>query len=480
MTSKTKLINYIHAKQRETPILVKNHLKDIDYSRLKFNEFKNHIDNFIVANGEYYNRFFMMSGLRGVGKTTVLYQLYEYLTKEKNVSKSDIFYLDVHDLKTSYDVPINDIVDLYLEDIHGTTAVNLNKKIFLFVDEAQLDIGWVNYAKLLFDKTFNIFMIFTGSSALNLEINADASRRIMKEQLFPCNFSEYLIFNYGLNLTKNNFMDILLKRDESNIEKAIECESLIKKDLLELNNDPEIILKKFLHYGAFPFSFKMTEVDIHRLTNDLIERIVQEDLRYFASFNKVSNESILRLISYIATKKPGSTSNSALAQSLNLNIRTVNNILDALEKSQLIFSINAYGSAGKILNKPKQHFFLTPCLKSAINYRVGRYDLNHEKCYAVLAENMVASTLKRFADESFNSLGIFYDANKKGVDFIVKIFDNVVPIEVGVGKKTKSQLTRAKNRYSADYGVLVSNRTSTIEFKDDILYIPLISFSLIG
>lgn len=93
---------------------------------------------------------------------------------------------------------------------------------------------------------------------------------------------------------------------------------------------------------------------------------------------------------------------------------------------------------------------------------------------------MVASTLKRFADESFNSLGIFYDANKKGVDFIVKIFDDVVPIEVGVGKKTKSQLTRAKNRYSADYGVLVSNRTSTIEFKDDILYIPLISFSLIG
>ena len=180
MTSKTKLINYIHAKQRETPILVKNHLKDIDYTRLKFNEFKNHIDNFIVANGEYYNRFFMMSGLRGVGKTTVLYQLYEYLTKEKNVSKSDIFYLDVHDLKTSYDVPIKDIVDLYLEDIHGTTAVNLNKKIFLFVDEAQLDIGWANYAKLLFDKTFNIFMIFTGSSALNLEINADASRRIMK------------------------------------------------------------------------------------------------------------------------------------------------------------------------------------------------------------------------------------------------------------------------------------------------------------
>ena len=123
----------------------------------------------------------------------------------------------------------------------------------------------------------------------------------------------------------------------------------------------------------------------HRLTNDLIEKIVHDDLKHFASFNKVGDASILRLISYLAAKKPGSTSNSALAQSLNLNIRTINNILYALEKSQLIFRVGAYGSAGKILNKPSQHFFLTPCLKSAINYRIGRYDLNHEKCYGVLA-----------------------------------------------------------------------------------------------
>ena len=91
---------------------------------------------------------------------------------------------------------------------------------------------------------------------------------------------------------------------------------------------------------------------------------------------------------------------------------------------------------------------------------------------------MVASTLNRLSSESVESVGLFYDSNKKGVDFIVKILDDVIPVEVGIGKKTKSQLTIAKNRYDADYGILVSNRTSQIEFKKDILYVPVLTFAL--
>lgn len=478
MPSKQELIDYIHAKQRETRILSTNHLEKITNKRLKFTELKKHADNFLDADSEYYNRFIMMSGLRGVGKTTILYQLYDYLTKEKNISEENIFYLDLHDLQSVYDVGIKEVFDLYLEDIHQTIPAGLNKKIFFFVDEAQLDKNWADYARLLFDKTFNIFMIFTGSSALGLELNVDASRRITKEQLLPCSFQEYLLLKHDVNLTKNNFKDLILKLNQNTVDEAIDCESIIKRDLIELDNDSELEFKKYLHSQSFPYALNIPEIVTHRQTNNMVERIVQEDLKQFASFNNGTNTSILRLISYLAVKKPGTTSSSALAQSLNLNVRTVDSILDALEKSQLILSIGAYGSAGKIINKPKHHFFLAPSIKSALNYRVGRYDLNHEKCYSVLVENMVASTLNRLSYESLQSLGLFYDSNKKGVDFVVKNMDEVIPIEVGVGKKTKSQLTRAKNKYGADYGILVSNRTSKIEFKRDILYIPVLTFSL--
>ena len=131
-----------------------------------------------------------------------------------------------------------------------------------------------------------------------------------------------------------------------------------------------------------------------------------------------------------------------------------------------------------MLKKPQQHLFLSPSIKTAINYRVGRYDINHEKCFSVLAENLIASKIFGLANESMESLALFYDADKKGVDFLIKHLDMIIPLEVGIGKKTKSQLTISKNKYNSNYGILVSNRTSEIKFQNNILYIPLLTFAL--
>lgn len=477
MLTKEQLIDYIYSKQRETRIL-SNRTKKLKNKRLKYYDLQKHVDKFLESDNEYYHRVIMMPGLRGVGKTTILYQLYDYLTSEMNIVETDVFFLDMHDLRTVHDGDIKEMVDLYLEDSHHATISSLEKKVFIFVDEAQLDKNWAKYAKLIHDKSVNIFMIVTGSSAITFEVNTDATRRIKKEQIYPLNFREYLLLKHDIQLSENNFKDLILKGDTESIKQAMEDEKRIKKELIKLDNDPNIELKQFLHSKGFPFALDMDETDAHRYTNDVIERIVSHDLKQIHSFN-VSDESIMQIIAYLATKKPGKTSNTAIAQALQLNSRTVKSILSALEKTQLIFNVTAFGSAGKMLKKPKQHLFLTPSLKSAQNYRVGRYDLNHEKCFATLAENLVGSALNRLGEESQQSLGLFYDANKKGVDFIVKHLERITPIEVGIGKKTKSQLTIAKNRYKTDYGILVSNRTSNIEYEKGILYIPLLTFALI-
>ena len=78
-----------------------------------------------------------------------------------------------------------------------------------------------------------------------------------------------------------------------------------------------------------------------------------------------------------------------------------------------------------------------------------------------------------------NFIGLFYDPKKSGVDFLVRNIDKIIPIEVGVGKKTKSQLTKAINNYNSDYGILISNRTFSIKKENNIIYIPLRTFSYI-
>ena len=102
-----------------------------------------------------------------------------------------------------------------------------------------------------------------------------------------------------------------------------------------------------------------------------------------------------------------------------------------------------------------------------------------KKCLASLAETLVISSIFKLNMISNKSLGLFYDPNKRGVDFLVKNLDNIIPIEVGVGKKTKSQLSIAMNNYDSGYGILVSNRTSSIVFKDNIIYIPLLTYACI-
>ncbi|KZX14884.1 hypothetical protein [Methanobrevibacter filiformis] len=66
---------------------------------------------------------------------------------------------------------------------------------------------------------------------------------------------------------------------------------------------------------------------------------------------------------------------------------------------------------------------------------------------------------------------------ENGVDFLVENYDKIIPIEVGLGKKDKKQISKAINRYKSPYGIVISNTTSKIEKIDNIIYIPLTSFS---
>jgi len=83
------------------------------------------------------------------------------------------------------------------------------------IDESQYDKNWSLAGKIIYDKSNNIFMIFTGSSALNLEYNADAARRLNKIEILPLTYSHHLKLKYGINL--NNNYEILFDLLNTNI-----------------------------------------------------------------------------------------------------------------------------------------------------------------------------------------------------------------------------------------------------------------------
>ena len=76
-------------------------------------------------------------------------------------------------------------------------------------------------------------------------------------------------------------------------------------------------------------------------------------------------------------------------------------------------------------------------------------------------------------------MGIFYDPEKEGVDFLIqKGFDEIIPVEVSIGKKGGSQIKKAISKYKVEYGVVISN-ANDVKKEGNIIYLPVTFFSFV-
>ena len=54
----------------------------------------------------------------------------------------------------------------------------------------------------------------------------------------------------------------------------------------------------------------------------------------------------------------------------------------------------------------------------------------------------------------------------------------MIPIEVGHGDKDTNQIKDAIRRYKASHGIIISDTTKTIKKVDNIIFVPIKTFSL--
>lgn len=154
------------------------------FHRPLFYRLEKYVKDFI--SGIDKNRWVIMPGLRGTGKTTLLAQVYFNLVNEKKISPQNILFLPMDRISKLMKSDLYEIISLY-EEMIGKKLEERDENIFLLIDEAHYDIKWDVACKALFDRTKNVFILVTGSSALALH-SADSARRVQKEHLFPLSF----------------------------------------------------------------------------------------------------------------------------------------------------------------------------------------------------------------------------------------------------------------------------------------------------
>ena len=447
--------------------------------RSEFEEIKLYIDEFIEGND--INRFITLPGLRGVGKSTILLEIYDYLFNKKNINPENILYISCEQLNYIEKCDIYKAIEDYIKNYHHSSLKTLNHQIFLLVDESHYDKNWSLAGKMIYDQSKKIFMIFTGSSALDLNFEYEAARRIINYNINPLNYTQHLNLKYNYYPIKfsNALRELIFTGD---VENAIELENKVNHDLLNLKRYNTLDWDNYFKFGGFPqvlFDTRQRDI-IKKLFNSTIS-IIEKDLGRIKNITTDTQSYAMRILKFIALKYPGDVSQNKLSSKLKCSFSTINTLFYLFEKTKLLFHYDNYGSINHRIKKDQQYYFATPSIRHAINLTFGVGKLKEDEYEGILFENLVASILFNLNnDDNFFDFEVYFEKRKGGVDFLLsKVFDNPIPIEVGHKKKDKRQVKNAMNIHGSTHGIIVSQTTNTITKDNDIIYIPTKTFSYI-
>ncbi|MBI5872041.1 AAA family ATPase, partial [archaeon] len=241
INKRNELLKYIYAKLAQAQFFVKERINADGKPFLLRQEairLQNYAESFIKKEkGASENRIIVLPGLRGVGKTTMLLQLYDFLIKKQSISQDKVLYFSTDELKDYLGASILDVINVFIEDILKTTLAMLDEKVFILIDETHFDEKWGTAAKIVYDQSKNVFLLLTGSSALNIEMSMDLARRAKKEKVFPLSFSEYLALKYGAAMdTKlsKSITTLIFNATEKNAEDAINRENELIRSTLSI------------------------------------------------------------------------------------------------------------------------------------------------------------------------------------------------------------------------------------------------------
>lgn len=430
-----------------------------------------YIENFLHGNSAA--RWLLLSGFRGVGKTTLLSQLY-FENSNPHINR---LYLSVDQVTQMLGVTLEEILLAY-EELLGTVFERLDKPTLLFLDEIQYDKKWaITLKTTVFDRTNKIFILATGSSALSLESNPDVARRALSENVFPMSFTEYLKIKEGKFEIKG-----LTAKIRNALFESSSAENVFHK-LKESEKDVRIYwtgidrleVDRYMKYGSLPFAVKLqNEGLVYDQIKKIIDRIISMDIVELGQF---TTEIITRIPELLYTVAATDSLNILnVAKDLNLNRETVINILSALEKSETLVRVYPYGAHGTQVRKPSKYLFASPAFRSMYYNFIGN-TITEPAYMGKLLEDTVGFYLNRYL--SGKSYSITYDSAQAGADFIIrKGLQNII-IEAGYGKKGFAQIEHTFSRVQAKYGIAISMSPLQLNPNKTAITVPLSYFLLI-
>ena len=353
-------------------------------------------------------RFAVLSGMRRVGKTTILYQIIDHLIDE-GVNPRNILY-------ATFDNPIlklenaAKVLSIY-EAMYPITGTR-----YVFFDEVQYTDNWELWMKVIYDSRKDIRLIATGSASPVLEKgSADSGTGRWNVLKIPTmSFYEYCRL-LGL--------DLPLLPDDLRLSELKRLNPAQFGDLMDQFAPLQNHFNRYLMIGGFP-ELVLSDDDAYAqrmLREDVVDKVIKRDV--LSLFNIRSPLLMEKLFLYLCMNSTEIFNATTAAKELeNTSITTIESYIKALEMSNLIYLAKPMdvGSKGALKGKPK--IFIAD---AAIRNAVLMIDdvLSDEKELGAMVETTVYKHMVSFYQGSTASLGYFRKAkdNQKEVDVVVEL-----------------------------------------------------------
>lgn len=419
-------------------------------------------------------RFAVLSGMRRVGKTTILYQIIDHLI-DRGINPGNILY-------ATFDNPILKLVNVenVLSIYEGMYPIEGTR--YILFDEVQYTENWELWMKVIYDSRKDIRLIATGSARPILERGAadSGTGRWSVLKIPTMSFYEYCRL-LGL--------DLPVLEDELRLSELQGFSSAQLGSLMDKFTPLQNHFNRYLMIGGFP-ELVLSDDDVYAqrmLREDVVDKVIKRDV--LSLFNIRSPLLMEKLFLYLCMNSTEIFNATTAAKELeNTSITTVESYIKALEMSNLIYLAKPMdvGSKGALKGKPK--IFIAD---AAIRNAVLMIDdvLSDEKELGAMVETTVYKHMVSFYQGSPAQLGYFRKAknNQKEVDVVVELPRQKILCEVKYRNNSHITETDAIVELCRDEQTKVTNAFLITKRLDDfgitkhktkvpILRVPAIAF----
>lgn len=361
-----------------------------------------------ILNHKSIRRFVVLSGVRRVGKTTILYQIMEHMINE-GIEPQNILY-------ATFDNPVLKLIDVQSVLSIYESLYPISGTRYLFFDEIQYTENWELWMKVIYDSRKDIRMIATGSASPILEKgSADSGTGRWSILKIPTmSFYEYCRL-LGLEAP--------VLPEHLRLSELASMSNAALGDLMERFSPLQNHFNRYLTIGGFP-ELVLSDDDAYAqrmLREDVADKVIKRDV--LSLFNIRSPLLMEKLFLYLCMNSTQIFNATTAAKELeNTSVATIESYIDALQMSNLIYLANPInvGSKGALKGKPK--IFIAD---AAIRNAVLMIDdvLSDETELGTMVETCVYKHIVSYYQNSTAQVGYFRKAknNQKEVDVVVEL-----------------------------------------------------------